>query len=1125
MPIYEIESNGQTYEVDAPDEQSAIGALTRGTPRPDPVREKAEADTAAQNAKIAQQQASKGTDWVREGVRQVGRALTLPARGIVGTGAMIEGGLSALGEMAGAPPAIIKPFTQAYEGLRPPELEARGAIEEFVDRGGEGAGGMLLGRSIAEPLVKSAGQVVQRVARTVMDNPGREALAIATGSAAGQAANEAGANPLVETLATVAGGAPAMIGAKPSAMSAADPALARGAAPQSFNPEPYNPRPMGDAAARGRQSGFLLTPDAVTTQRQLEAPMGVRPGDAPGRTVAQLVGPEGPHAIVIENQKNANRLAQRDLGLQEDGRLDPVALEASRMPHNAVFDEVARSLPTLRTDWELGNAAQAIGEARRNNALLRSTASVEDIRDRLLSMEQVPTQDALDAIRSYRQDATRLFRQTEVGGSGVGVLEAEQAAFAYRAAADALESAIERQVGVLYPDLLPRLRESRTALAKSHNVEASLVGAPGNYHVDPGVVAKLGERFPLSGWLKEIADFNNSFPQLSSSRVGVNNPTFQMQSPGAAGNPRHWMNRWFGERLIPRMLSDDFQNEFGRFEPGYDPNPPARPPAASPFADFTPPDPNAPGGGNVMPPAPGGPGLADLIDPAANFDALPPADAQLGDFTADIPPAPQGMPFQASDLVDAPANMGLEPPPARFMGDPLEMPFDNGLDFMLDPDMASASIVRGGGDPGTVQDSLALDQARMGAELRGVPLDPETGAQIAPEGVREPFTRPDPNLGDFVTGFGDEPPDPLLRGPEPPLEGEWIPGGPRPKKPRNPNAGAEDAIGPDQLTGPDDLGAFVDDVPLLPGPQKRLTGPNAGAVNAAKKASQGVSGAEIDVSVASARDAAELGSPFDGDHLMVDFLGRQNEGEKGAGRAALERAVAAADEAGLPMLVSAQDNGSGKLFALYEEAGFEAIPGHPTLMSRSPRGLGDLGMDLPISDEAMDIGRGIVRRIIEGKRNKRAAQEQGLGDDLMLLEDDAPRPTAREFEGDDTPELEPGEFEITGDNRRIILKEADGRLQIQRTNVDPGAQGKGLGQQNLLDAVKAAETRGLPLDGGITMTRDALRPWKSLINKGIVDADGDLAVIERAIEENGGVTKPRPDGKPWLTNIRLGPAG
>jgi hypothetical protein len=75
-------------------------------------------------------------------------------------------------------------------------------------------------------------------------------------------------------------------------------------------------------------------------------------------------------------------------------------------------------------------------------------------------------------------------------------------------------------------------------------------------------------------------------------------------------------------------------------------------------------------------------------------------------------------------------------------------------------------------------------------------LDPETGAGIAPEDVREPFTRPAAGLGeDFGTGFGEPPVDPLLedlmaRG----LGGEFEPGvGPQPRPGFDPYADAVDA--------------------------------------------------------------------------------------------------------------------------------------------------------------------------------------------------------------------------------------------------------------------------------------------------------------------------------------------
>jgi hypothetical protein len=95
-----------------------------------------------------------------------------------------------------------------------------------------------------------------------------------------------------------------------------------------------------------------------------------------------------------------------------------------------------------------------------------------------------------------------------------------------------------------------------------------------------------------------------------------------------------------------------------------------------------------------------------------------------------------------------------------------------------------------------VADTPALDQALLDAELRGRPLDPETGAGIAPEDVRQPFTRPAAGLGeDLGTGFGEPPVDPLLENMlRNELGGEFEPGvGPQPRPGFDPYADATDA--------------------------------------------------------------------------------------------------------------------------------------------------------------------------------------------------------------------------------------------------------------------------------------------------------------------------------------------
>jgi hypothetical protein len=420
------------------------------------------------------------------------------------------------------------------------------------------------------------------------------------------------------------------------------------------NGEPL--RPFGPEVEQARRLDLRVTPSQVAAHAQMNADVGDFGPRVPGTIREAFTGPEFHTRAIIDNQKRVNTFAAREIGLPETGDIDIRALEMARAPHNAVFDEVVQSLPVLRNDPELGAAAGAIGEARRNNPLLRTTTAVEDVRDRLLSMDGVPTQQALDAIRSYRQDATKLFKQAEMGGSGVGVLEAEQAAFAYRQAADALEAAMERQAGRLYPDLVPRLREARTALAKLHNVEDALKGT----NVDPQLLVKLAERYPLSGYLAEIATAARNFPDTMKSATGLDLPIQTQQ--GTLNSLNLAARRALGRAQGPNLLQDDFQNRYGRPDPNFDPR---QPPEASPF----PASPAAPSGDlpfdptpNVMPPAPGGGPALDAVPLGAQFDELPPAGAFPGDLTADVPPAPAGIPFEQTDLIDAP-ELGFNAPP------------------------------------------------------------------------------------------------------------------------------------------------------------------------------------------------------------------------------------------------------------------------------------------------------------------------------------------------------------------------------------------------------------------------------------------------------------------------------
>jgi len=99
------------------------------------------------------------------------------------------------------------------------------------------------------------------------------------------------------------------------------------------------------------------------------------------------------------------------------------------------------------------------------------------------------------------------------------------------------------------------------------------------------------------------------------------------------------------------------------------------------------------------------------------------------------------------------------------------------------------------------------------------------------------------------------------------------------------------------------------------------------AAKAMEAAAKAVGGPDMLVSVtaASSEDAQQLGSTLSDPHAYLDVLGRSTDAAPGTGAQALRAITAVADARGIHLLVSAEDDGSGKLFKFYEDAGFKRI--------------------------------------------------------------------------------------------------------------------------------------------------------------------------------------------------------
>lgn len=546
-------------------------------------------------------------------------------------------------------------------------------------------------------------------------------------------------------------------------------------------PDPgVNPRPFGPSVERARRLDFRVLPSQVAAKSQLElAPLGRIGPPVPGTFFGQsFTGPEFMTRFLIDNQKRVNNFTAKELGISA---VTPQGLQLAKNPHLAVYNEVVQALPYVKADWELGNAANEIGAARRNNTLLKNTSAVDEVRDRLLSFESAPTQKVLDAIREFRQTANKYYRQADAS-TGTGSEVADQAGDAYRAAADALEQAIERQTSALNPDLVPRLQAARTQLAKIHNVEDAFDGV----NVDPQMLATLGKRFPLSGYLQELADIARDFPDTMQVATGLNLPIQSQQ--GVINSLRLAAQRFAGRTTqTPRLMSDEFQNRYGIADPDYDPRPAPPAPAAAPIVDYTPPDPNLPGGADVGPPTQGGGGGLAAVGLADDFDTLPPAEVRQGDLTAETPPMGGSLPAGLTDdlaaaLTAALTDLGLEPPlPPRG---------PDSIDFAADPELARLLV---GDDPLGQQvpqapggDALDINRAVTPPLTDTELLDIQLQTALPPG--------PDPRLGD-VRGRPLPPDDDLAAGLVP-VE----PPGPR--------------------GGPDAGGAGLDDLTVAPTPER-----------------------------------------------------------------------------------------------------------------------------------------------------------------------------------------------------------------------------------------------------------------------------------------------------------------
>jgi hypothetical protein len=247
--------------------------------------------------------------------------------------------------------------------------------------------------------------------------------------------------------------------------------------------------PRVASVATAREAGYVLPPNEI--KRDLTNAV----------TNAWSGQIKTKQAASFKNQSNTNRLAAKALGLPEDQPLSIEAVKGVRQAASQAYEDV-RNAGVIVADKRFKSDLANLTSPQENAADYFPGIANNVLKDVRETLDQ-PFFDAsagVDAMRLLRSRADDAFAK---GDKSLGA--------AYKEASNALENLVERNLKDM-PQGLDQFRTARKLMAKTYDVERSLVGETGNVSA-----AKLGakaQKSPgrFSDELKQIADTHNAFP-------------------------------------------------------------------------------------------------------------------------------------------------------------------------------------------------------------------------------------------------------------------------------------------------------------------------------------------------------------------------------------------------------------------------------------------------------------------------------------------------------------------------------------------------------------------------------------------------------------------------------------
>lgn len=217
-------------------------------------------------------------------------------------------------------------------------------------------------------------------------------------------------------------------------------------------------------------------------------------------------------AASVRNQAVTDSLVRKSLGLADDAPLTNETLAAVRQQAGQAYDRL-RGLGIVQTDADfklaLANAAKQSQGASRSFPGLVKANPVDDV-VKALDQSSFDAGDAIDAIRVLRDQADRFYAN---GDKATGK--------AVKGIASALEDSLERaatQTGD--SSLVNGFRDARKLIAKTYTAQSALNQGAGTVNAQK-LATQLAKGKPLSGEMKQVAEFAQAFPKAAQSNVDV----------------------------------------------------------------------------------------------------------------------------------------------------------------------------------------------------------------------------------------------------------------------------------------------------------------------------------------------------------------------------------------------------------------------------------------------------------------------------------------------------------------------------------------------------------------------------------------------------------------------------